>query len=138
MFGWPLFIFLVSPLIDVPPISGEYRRIFGHWTAGAGTGLSIAGLVLVAAGWIRIHRASGLVTEGIYRYMRHPQYTGMFLFTFGWIVHWPSVATLMLWPVLMAAYGWLSLREERQAREEFGAPYADYAARTKRFVPFLI
>ncbi len=138
MFGWPLFIFLISPLLDVPAISGEYRRIFGHWTASAGTALSMAGLGLVAAGWVRIHRASGLVTDGIYRYLRHPQYTGMFLFTLGWIVHWPSVATLILWPILMAAYVWLSLREERQATEEFGTPYTDYAARTKRFIPFVI
>ena len=54
--------------------------------------MSLLGIVLIGAGWRRIHRADGLVIGGIYRWMRHPQYTGIFLFGFGWLVHW------RLWP----------------------------------------
>ncbi len=64
--------------------------------------------------------------------------TGIMLFTLGWILHWPSLITLALWPILMAAYVWLALFEERQAQEEFGAVYAEYAQHTKRFIPGLI
>ncbi len=139
MFGWPLVIFLLSPLVEIPTLAREYRQAFGAWHPEAvGTALSLLGLLLIAVGWRQIHRASGLVTTGLYRYMRHPQYTGILLFTFGWLVHWPSLVTLVLWPLLVAAYVWLARQEERQAVEEFGAAYLKYAARTKRFIPFLV
>ena len=79
-----------------------------------------------------------MVTDGLYRFMRHPQYTGLLLFTLGWILHWPSIVTLVLWPLLVAAYVWLAGQEERRALEEFGEAYAAYSARTKRFIPFVI
>ena len=138
MFGWPLLLFLLAPLVEVPGIARAWFDAVGHWPARVGTALSILGILLIGAGWRRIHRAEGLVTEGIYRWMRHPQYTGIFLFSLGWLVHWPSVVTLALWPVLCAAYVWLALFEERQALAEFGDEYLNYAARTKRFVPFII
>lgn len=138
MFGWPLLLFLLSPFVDIPVIARDYRRIFGHWTASAGTAISLSGLVLIAMGWLRIHRANGLVTIGIYRYIRHPQYTGIFLFTLGWILHWPSIVTLILWPVLIGAYVWLAKQEEKQFVEEAGVGYIEYAKQTKRFIPFVI
>jgi protein-S-isoprenylcysteine O-methyltransferase Ste14 len=138
MFGWPLVLFLLSPLVEIPVIAPEYFQTIGHWPASVGTALSILGLGLVVAGWRQIHRAEGLVTSGVYRLMRHPQYTGLMLFTFGWILHWPSVLTLVLWPLLVAAYVWLAKREEAMAVEEFGAAYLDYAAKTKRFIPLLV
>jgi protein-S-isoprenylcysteine O-methyltransferase Ste14 len=138
MFGWPLLLFLLSPLVEIPVIAPEYFQTLGHWPASVGTALSLLGLALVVAGWRQIHRAEGLVTSGVYRFMRHPQYTGLLLFTFGWILHWPSVLTLVLWPLLVAAYVWLAKREEVMAVEEFGAAYLDYAAKTKRFIPLLV
>lgn len=138
MFGWPLIIFLLSPLINVPIIAHDYFRHIGHWPATLGTALSLFGIALIVLGWVQIHRAKGLVTSGIYRYMRHPQYTGILLFTLGWILHWPSFVTLILWPFLIAAYIWLSWQEEKQAIEEFGKAYRDYAKKTRRFIPFLL
>lgn len=138
MFGWPLLIFLIAPLVDIPVIAPSIRQAIGHWPASVGTGLSILGIVLIAIGWQKIHRAQGMVTTGPYRYMRHPQYTGILLFTLGWILHWPSLVTLVLWPVLVGAYVWLAKAEERQAEQEFGTAYLEYAARTKRFVPFVV
>jgi len=138
MFGWPLLIFLISPLIDVPVIASEYFQAIGHWPATVGTAVSMLGLALIAVGWRQIHRAEGLVTAGLYRFIRHPQYTGILLFTFGWILHWPSVVTLILWPILVGAYVWLARQEEQQAIDEFAETYIVYAQRTKRFIPFLI
>jgi len=138
MFGWPLFIFLLSPFFDVPMIARDFFATVGHWTASVGTGVSLLGIVLIAIGWKQIHRAEGLVSDGLYKYMRHPQYTGIFLFTFGWIMHWPTVLTLLLWPILIAAYVWLARFEEKLALEEFGDSYRAYAAKTKRFIPYLV
>ncbi|MFQ5633485.1 MAG: methyltransferase family protein [bacterium] len=138
MFGWPLVIFVLSPLFDVPQIARGFFSAVGHWPATAGTIVSLSGIVLIAFGWKQIHAAKGLVTSGIYKYMRHPQYTGIFLFTLGWIMHWPSIITLILWPILIAAYVWLAKFEERMALEEFGEAYTEYAANTKRFVPMVV
>ena len=138
MFGWPLFIFLVSPLFEVPTIARDLFGAVGHWPASVGTAISLFGIVLIAIGWKQIHRAEGLVSNGLYKYIRHPQYTGIFLFSFGWIMHWPTVLTLLLWPILIAAYVWLSRFEEKQALEEFGESYQTYARDTKKFIPFVV
>ncbi len=138
MFGWPLLIFLLSPLIKVPTIARTWYQAVGHWPAMVGTLFSLGGVALIALGWHKIHRASGLVTEGIYRYIRHPQYVGIFLFTFGWLLHWPSVITLILWPFLVAAYVGLALYEEKQMQKEFGEAYQQYARKTARFIPGVV
>lgn len=138
MFGWPLLIFLLSPVVEVPSLREWSHRILGHSGPILGTWVSVLGLLLIAVGWRQIHRATGLVTTGIYRYLRHPQYTGIFLFTFGWILHWPSVITIILWPVLVMAYVWLARHEEKYVAKEFGDAYREYAQKTPRFVPFII
>jgi protein-S-isoprenylcysteine O-methyltransferase Ste14 len=138
MFGWPLVIFLLSPLVDIPIVARPYFRAIGHWPATVGTAVSILGIALIAIGWAQIHRANALVTTGLYGYMRHPQYTGIILFTFGWILHYPSLITLVLWPILIAAYVWLAKQEEKQTMEEFGEDYVNYAKGTKRFIPLVI
>ncbi len=138
MFGFPLLIFMVAPLIEVPNLSHSWFHTVGHWPASVGTGLSFIGILLVAQGWRQIHRATDLVDNGLYRYIRHPQYTGLILFSLGWLVHWPSWFTILLWPILILAYAWLARFEENMALEEFGDRYVAYQARSKRFVPFLI
>ncbi|MBI5731252.1 MAG: isoprenylcysteine carboxylmethyltransferase family protein [Ignavibacteriales bacterium] len=141
MFGFPLFIFLLSPLVNVPEIGEIFEKgykIFGLKPALIGTAISFLGLAIIVIGWAQIHQAKGMVTTGIYRYIRHPQYTGILLFTFGWLVHWPSIVTLALWPIMIVMYTWLAKQEEKQALEEYGEDYIVYAKRTKRFIPFLI
>jgi len=138
MFGWPLLIFIFSPVVNIPLLAHQYFKIIGRWPTTVGSAISILGIALIAVGWAKIHKAHGIVTTGIYRYMRHPQYTGIFLFTFGWILHYPSLITLTLWPILIMAYIWLARQEERQAIEEFGENYIRYAKRTKRFIPFVV
>jgi len=137
MFGWPLLIFIISPFIEVPVLARKYFQVIGHWPTTVGAAISIGGIILIVFGWAKIHKAQGLVTTGIYRFMRYPQYTGIFLFTFGWIVHYPSFITLLFWPILILAYIWLARQEEKQAIEEFGEHYLFYATHTKRFIPFV-
>jgi protein-S-isoprenylcysteine O-methyltransferase Ste14 len=138
MFGWPLLIFLLSPLVEIPSLREWAHRTLGHSGPVIGTWLSMLGLALIVLGWSKIHQATALVTTGIYRFIRHPQYTGIFLFTLGWLLHWPTITTLVLWPILMAAYVWLARREERDIEAQFGDAYRRYASRTPRFFPLLI
>ncbi len=138
MFGWPLILFLLSPFLDIPVIARKYFETFGHLPAKIGTLISIFGVILIALGWAKIHKADGLVTDGIYKFMRHPQYTGIFLFTLGWLIHWPSIVTLLLWPILTTSYIWLSIQEEKEMIEIYGEEYINYTKKTKRFIPYLI
>jgi protein-S-isoprenylcysteine O-methyltransferase Ste14 len=139
MLGWPLLIFLVSPLVKIPIlVDTPFFRRLGELPGAYGTAASLAGLLLIVLGWVKIHQATGLVTTGLYRYVRHPQYMGIVLFTLGWLIHWPTVMTLVFWPILTSAYVLLGLSEERQMVSKFGKAYVDYAKNSRRFIPFVI
>lgn len=153
MFGFPLTIFLIAPLLGLSP------RAFGlgesHFWAYlldrlglvslplgvylvmvVSVGLIGAGVSLVAAGWHRIYRGKGeLVADGIYRYLRHPQYLGLILIVLAFNIQWPTLPTLVMAPVLIAMYVRLARREDRDLAGLFGEAFLDYAARTPAFIP---
>ena len=137
MFGLPLVIFIFSPFFNYPFILPFSRRILGGFGMIAGTWITLAGILLVFLGWRKIHKAEGLVTDGIYRYIRHPQYVGLFLIMFGWLIHWPTLLTLVLFPILVVVYYWLAMKEEKGLEEAFGREYERYKSRTPRFFPRL-
>ncbi len=76
-----------------------------------------------------------LVTDGIYAYMRHPQYTGIILIITGMLIHWPTIITLFLWPILTLAYYYLAKREEKLMEVEFGESYRTYKSQVPMFFP---
>jgi hypothetical protein len=76
-----------------------------------------------------------LATTGAYGRLRHPQYMGLILIMVGFLLQWPTLATLIMFPVLVVVYRRLALREERDVRAAFGAAYDTYAAATPRFLP---
>jgi protein-S-isoprenylcysteine O-methyltransferase Ste14 len=85
--------------------------------------------------WKQIHKANGeLVTTGLYGWVRHPQYFGLFLITVGMLIQWPTIVTAAMWPVLMFMYYRLALREESGIEASFSERYAAY----KRAVPMLL
>ncbi len=135
MFGLPLVLFIFSPLFDYPNLMPWGRRTFGMAGMAVGTWITLAGIILVIVGWRKIHAASGLVTGGIYRHIRHPQYVGLFLIIVGWLFHWPTLLTLALAPILLIVYGALARREELELASAFGAEYESYAKSTPRFIP---
>jgi len=137
MFGLPLVIFIFSPFFDYPFILPFSRKMLGGFGMIAGTWLTLAGIALVFLGWHKIHKAEGLVTDGVYGYIRHPQYAGLFLIMFGWLIHWPTLLTLILFPILVGVYYGLAMKEEKGLEEVFGAQYQKYKARTQRFFPRL-
>lgn len=134
MLGWPLLAYLLSPVVQLSP------EPYAHgvpWRHVVGTAMSLSGIALVFFGWRRIHAAQGLVSDGLYGWMRHPQYTGILFFALGWAVHFPTWMTWAFFPVLAWAYRKLALEEESAAHDEFGDEYAAYACRTARFIPFV-
>ncbi|MCW4034116.1 MAG: isoprenylcysteine carboxylmethyltransferase family protein [Candidatus Bathyarchaeota archaeon] len=95
----------------------------------------VVGMLLIIFGWKEIHEAKGkLVTSGIYSHVRHPQYLGFLLLTFGMNLEWTTFFTLLLWPVIAVVYYRLAKKEEQETEERFGEEYREY----KQNVPMLI
>lgn len=152
MYGFPLTIYVLSSLFG---LNLSFGHAEGHllgvllsktgmmsmesaWAFVMVTSSAIIffGLFLMSKGWSRIHSANGvLVTEGIYRYVRHPQYLGLIVITVGLLIQWPTIITLAMWPVLVLMYYRLAKREEREALEAFGEIYEEYKQRTPMFFP---
>ncbi len=151
MYGFPLTIFLLTGWLgDAYPALQPFNHKLGHlWVVvfGGSTmawaivmGLSLAfmlmGYVLLSKGWTQIHSArGGLVTDGIYAYARHPQYTGLLLVIIGFLVQWPTFLTVLMAPFLLYAYVHLARVEERRAEAEFGEVYDEYVRKTPAFFP---
>tara|TARA_B100000965_G_scaffold393585_1_gene404681 strand:- start:2383 stop:3081 length:699 start_codon:yes stop_codon:yes gene_type:complete len=149
MYGFPLTIYLLGHFfgvkIGLDHVSGHLLGDLITWL-GLGNGwfivmavsnaLLILGLWMISSGWQLVYEAEGkLVTHGLYKHMRHPQYTGIFVITLAFMIQWPTLATLALWPFVIAMYIRLAKREEQDALEQFPVEYADYMERTPRFFP---
>jgi len=151
MYGFPLTIYLLTGWLgDAYPALQPFNHKLGHlWVVvfGGSTlawvivmGLSLVFLVmgytLLSKGWTQIHTArGGLVTDGIYAYARHPQYTGLFFMIVGFLVQWPTLLTVLMAPVLLFAYVHLARVEERRAEAEFAEAYNTYVLNTPAFFP---
>lgn len=149
MYGFPLTIYFLGHFfgirIPLDHVSGHLLGDLITWL-GLGNGwfivmllsnlLLILGIWLVTAGWELVYRSEGLlVTDGVYRYIRHPQYTGIFVITLAFMIQWPTLGTLLLWPFVIAMYVRLARREERDVLAEFPAAYRAYMDRTPMFFP---
>ncbi len=82
-------------------------------------------------------RSGTLAQTGAYARIRHPQYVAFVLIMFGFLLQWPTVLTLAMFPVLVVMYVRLALAEERESAGTFGNQWEGYARRTPRFVPRL-
>lgn len=103
-----------------------------------GQSLVLVGALLAIIGWRQLHRAvrnNEMATTGLYRYIRHPQYTGFFLFLLGSMINWPTLATLLTLPLLWWVYLRLAKTEEQDAIARFGETYRKYMANSGRFLP---
>jgi protein-S-isoprenylcysteine O-methyltransferase Ste14 len=98
----------------------------------------LTGVFLIIFGWSRIFKAKNkLVTTGIYSYVRHPQYLGFLLLTFGIDFLWPTFSTLILWPILALLYYRLAQEEEKTLEEKFREEYKEYKNKVPMFIPRL-
>lgn len=151
MYGFPLTIYILTAVLGARyPALNPFAHESGHlWVTffGGGAvmlalihivsnGLMIAGFFVMAAGWRRIHSAKGgLVAGGVYGYVRHPQYSGLFIITIGLLIQWPTIITALMWPVLITVYYRLSKREELEMEKEFGEAYKKYREEVPMFIP---
>lgn len=136
MFGFPLTAYLLSSALGWTLFEREFMTYMYRFGMPAGSAVTLVGVLLVVLGWWELHRhREGLVTTGIYRFLRHPQYVGLVLVTAGWLVHWPTLPGLVMWPVLTWAYARQARREEAELRERFGDAYEAYAHRTPAWLP---
>ncbi len=151
MYGFPLTIYLLSGWLgDAYPVLQPFNHKYGHlWVVvfggstlawaivmGLSLGFMIMGYMLLSKGWTQIHAAQGgLVSNGIYAYVRHPQYTGLFLVIIGFLIQWPTLLTVIMAPILLYAYTHLARVEEKRAEKVFGDAYIKYADKTPAFFP---
>jgi len=55
----------------------------------------------------------------------------------GFLIQWPTLPTLIMFPLLIWVYSRLARREEKEVLAMFGDQYAQYAKNTPRFIPEL-
>lgn len=156
MYGFPLTIYLLSgwlsskfPGVDWFSHDAGHllEEIFG-WRGNPHFGpfhiasniLILAGFFLLASSWKILYQAQRrrvLATTGPYTRIRHPQYVAFVVIMFGFLLQWPTLVTLAMFPILVFMYVRLARAEERWALDEFGDEYRRYMARTSAFFPHL-
>lgn len=156
MYGFPLTIYLLSGWLqtrypEVNWLSHDaghlLEELFG-WRSNPHFGpfhlLSFVfiggGFVLISAGWRELYeaaRANTLATTGVYAWIRHPQYVGFVLVMFGFLLQWPTLLTVAMFPVLVFMYWRLALFEEREVLAEFGERYEGYMREVPAYFPRL-
>ncbi|GJL72877.1 MAG: isoprenylcysteine carboxyl methyltransferase [Nitrosomonas sp.] len=154
MYGFPLTIYFLSGwLSEKFPDLNLLTHSSGHlWTVFldtkinphfhpihlASNALIILGFVILSASWRILHAAQSkhsLATTGLYSKVRHPQYIGFIFIMFGFLVMWPTILTLAMFPILVFMYYKLAKSEEKKAIEEFGDEYKRYMQNVSAFIP---
>ncbi|SHJ65929.1 methyltransferase family protein [Cycloclasticus pugetii] len=100
--------------------------------------LIILGFILLSAAWSVLHAAQqsrSLATTGWYARCRHPQYVAFIMIMFGFLLQWPTIPTLVMFPILVVIYVRLAKREEQIAISEFGDEYRQYMEEIPTWVP---
>lgn len=156
MYGFPLTIYVLSgwlstrfPGVDfLSHDAGHLLEVMFGWKANPHFGpfhllsnlLIFGGFLVLASAWKVLYaaqRAHHLAATGLYARMRHPQYAGFILIMGGFLLQWPTLLTLAMFPVLVVMYGWLARKEEADMERDFGEQWRAYAHRTPRFFPRL-
>lgn len=156
MYGFPLTIYLLMPWLTrkFPGIdflshdAGHLLETLTGWGLDPHLGpfhiasnvLIVLGFLLLAASWdvlYKAQRAGTLAATGPYARVRHPQYLGFIVIMTGFLLQWPTLVTLLLFPLLLAMYVRLARREEQDALAAFGDSYLRYMKDVPAFVPRL-
>jgi len=156
MYGYPLTIYFLSgwlqshyPEVDwLSHDAGHLPEMLFGWKANPHFGpfhlLSMVfiggGFWLLASAWRVLYAAQqqgSLAVLGPYAYIRHPQYVAFVLIMTGFLLQWPTLLTLLMFPVLVYMYVRLARHEEQQVRQQFGEEYRHYALQVPAFIPRL-
>jgi protein-S-isoprenylcysteine O-methyltransferase Ste14 len=155
MFGIPLTIYLIAPHLgaDVSRFGMHESHLWAYLISRAGNvtmstalrfilifsaGLLLLGFTLIALGWKDVYRgAGGLVTDGLYSRLRHPQYLGLILVIAACLIQWPTVLTIILAPFMIARYLLLAQEEDRDLEARFGETFSRYKQRVPGLLPLM-
>lgn len=154
MYGFPLTIYLLMPWLTkhFPGIdflshdAGHLLEMIFGWKTSPHFGpfhilsniFIFGGFIMLSSAWKVLYQAQKehrIATTGLYGRMRHPQYVGFVLIMFGFLLQWPTVITLAMFPILVWVYARLAKAEERDSIAEFGSDYERYRAQTPAFIP---
>lgn len=151
MHGIPFSMYVISWIIGKNLPEGilwghTLVSVIGLWGMYINIGCAIIALSLILNGWYNIYRkywskeagTGSLVKSGVYKYIRHPQYTGLLLLSLGMLAEWATLPLLALYPVIVFMYVRLAKREEQDMLQEFGKEYRAYMRTTKMFIPFVV
>jgi protein-S-isoprenylcysteine O-methyltransferase Ste14 len=156
MYGVPLTIYLLSGWLTtrfpgVDPLSHDFGHLWYTLLGFSGnphlnpihilSNLLIAGgFILLSAAWhvlFRAQQTGALATTGPYAYIRHPQYAAFVVIMAGFLLQWPTLVTLVMFPILVTVYVRLAAREEQEVRAQVGDAWDAYATVTPAFFPRL-
>jgi protein-S-isoprenylcysteine O-methyltransferase Ste14 len=153
MYGFPLTIYALSgwlgssfPALVPTHAGGHLLNDLIGWQGDphlspfhlASYVVMIVGFVVLSKAWPVLwtaQREHRLATTGLYGRVRHPQYLGFLLIMAGFLLQWPTLLTLLMFPILVVAYTRLAISEEQEVRAKFDAEYARYVLQTPRFIP---
>lgn len=154
MYGFPLTLYLFSGWLTThfPQVNwlshdaGHLPEMLLGWRAHPHWGpFHLASFVLIGGGfWLlgaawpvlyEAQRQGRIAREGVYARIRHPQYVAFVLIMTGFLLQWPTLITLAMYPVLLYGYARLAKREERDSLGRFGEAYAQYAREVSAFIP---
>lgn len=156
MYGFPLTIFLLSGWLSQKyPTIHLYSHDTGHLLHTL-FGLKgnphvdifhilslisiVLGLYIIGSAWavlLKAQKQHRLATTGFYARIRHPQYVGFIMIMLGFLLQWPTILTLIMFPILVIMYVKLAKIEERDMDSEFGKEYEAYVTKTPAFIPRL-
>ena len=154
MYGYPLTIYFLSgwlssrfPEVDfLSHDAGHLLEVMFGWKDSPHVGpfhilsnvFIVAGFWLLSVSWKVLYaaqRAHRLALTGAYARVRHPQYIGFVLIMFGFLLQWPTLVTLVMFPILLFMYGRLAKHEEREMLAQFGDEYRRYRDAVPALLP---
>jgi methanethiol S-methyltransferase len=150
MFGIPLTMWFFMSVFQMPDIfnieflvgqavgQGLFFLIYHYVIFYTSKIIIEIGIIVVIFGWKEIYygvKKGKLVTSGLYRFIRHPQYLGFLMITGGLLLQWPNFFTLAIWPILIVMYYRLAKKEDEEVEKEFGETFTKYKNAVPGFWP---
>lgn len=154
MYGFPLTIYLLSGWLaeKFPGINwlshdaGHLPEMLLGWKVNPHFGpfhilsnvFILGGFWLLSKAWpvlYKAQRTGTLASTGPYSRIRHPQYAAFILVMFGFLLQWPTIITVLLFPILVVTYVRLAHQEEKSALAEFGEKYRQYMEQVPAWWP---